>query len=245
MPYLQTTLDDFRENLIRRWDDSVFWTPEEARLAINEALRDWNLLTGRWRRTQTYATVANDPTIDLGTNFLYGMRVKYGTSATWQPVFSASIYDLDYGHPQWRQESTASGGDVPTRPYFWAPESLQRIVIWPSTAAPTVGLLTVEGVSATPVLVEDGDFVDLGEEHVDVLSDYALHIAIFKEGGPRWARTMAHWQTFLQAAAEENGRLKRSQKYKRISGLDRRRDLRPPKDAPNRLQSMVEGEALR
>ena len=240
MPYQTTTLDAFRELLKQRWDGSVFWTDDEARLAANEALRDWNLLTGRWRKQVTYNTAANTPTIDLGTTLLYGMRVRFGTSATWTPLHPTSLLELDLGQPQWRVETTASGGAVPARPLLWAPESLQRIAIWPATAAITIGQLVVDGVSATPVLTEDGDYFDIGEEHLDVLADYALHIAAFKEGGPRWQRTMSFWQGFLQAAAEENGRLKRSQKYRRLAGLDRRRDMQPPKDAPNRLERVAE-----
>ena len=226
MPYQTTTLEAFRTALTRRWDSSVFWTPEEARLAINEILRDWNLLTGRWRRRSTIATGAGDPVVLLPAALVFGMRVRVGG----QPVWPTSVTELDLIRTTWRLETTASGGSVPTRPTFWAPESLTRIVIWPATAG--VSSIEVDGVAATPILLQDADYVDLGEETLDLLADAALHVLAFKEGGPRWRQTKVFWQLFLQSAAEENALLKASQAYRRWAGLDRRRDLDPPRRGP-------------
>lgn len=235
MPYTQTTLEAFRTALTRRWDSSVFWTAEEARLAINEILRDWNLLTGQWRRTGVaIATGAANPAVTLPASLLTGLRVTYAG----QPVWPTSVTELDFSRTTWRLETTASGSPVPTRPWFWAPESLRRIVIWPATAA--VGSITVEGLSATPILVEDADHVDLGEELLDVLTDAALHVLLFKEGGPRWRASTKAWQAFLAAAADAHTQLKASQKYRRWMGLDRRRDLDPPKVGQSAL-APVEG----
>lgn len=239
MPYQTTTLEAFRTALTRRWDASVFWTAEEARLAINEVLRDWNLLTGRWRRRVTVATGALDPVVLLPSTLVFGMRVRVGTL----PVWPTSVTELDFSRTTWRLEHTASGGAVPTRPYFWAPESLARIVIWPATAG--VSSIEVDGVAATPILVEDADYVDLGEEILDLLADAALHVLAFKEGGPRWRQTRPYWQAFLQAAAEENTLLKAHQKYRRWAGLDRRRDLDPPKLGPTALDQGSEELRLR
>ena len=237
MPYQTTTLEAFRTALTRRWDSSAFWTPEEARLAINEILRDWNLLTGRWRERVTIATGAGDPVVTLPSTLIFGMRVRFGT----QPVWPTSVTELDFSRTTWRREITTSGGSVPTRPYFWAPESLERIVIWPATAG--ISAIDVDGVAATPVLVEDADYVDVGEEILDLLADATLHVLAFKEGGPRWRATLPYWKTFLQAAALENALLKAHQKYRRWAGLDRRRDLDPPKLGPTRLDPQQETPA--
>ena len=227
MPYQTTTLADFRESLILRWDGSRFWTDEEARLAINEVLREWNLLTGRWRKRVTIPTIALNPRISIATSSVYGMRVR---TTDGQPLVPTSRTELDLARPQWSQEHTGLGGDVPTRPVFWAPESLQRIVIWPATVG--ISALDVDGISDTPVLVEEPDFVDIGEEHLDIFTDAALHVALFKEGGPRWQAPRGKWKDFLQLAAEENSRLKASQTFRRIAGLDRRRDLQPTRVQP-------------
>ena len=58
MTYTAITLADLKVDMAQRYDESIFWTAEEARLAINEALRDWNLLVGRWSRRLTLSTGA-------------------------------------------------------------------------------------------------------------------------------------------------------------------------------------------
>lgn len=237
MPYSTSTLADLVAGLSQRTDGVVFWTPTEARLAINEALRDWNLLTGRWRRRvflSSVAPVAGVPVVEyaLPATMTYGMRVvKVGGV----PLVITSIWELDLARPTWRAETVASGGSVPTLPVLWAPMSLQRIVIWPAPAAAGTNDLLVDGVAATPVLIEDADLIDAGEEIVDLLTDYAVHILAFKEAGPRWRATSTFFQTFLQEAAEENGLLKANQQYRKWAGLDRRRDLQKTKDTPTAI----------
>lgn len=235
MAYTATSLADLTAFMQARWDASVFWTPDEARLALNEALRDWNLLTGRWRKTILRSTSAGIPEVALLATLTYAMRVKVGTAT----VHPTSIIDLDLGRPSWRGETTASGGDVPTVPTFWAPLSLTQISIWPSTVGAGVNNLQAEGVAATPVLTEAGDFVDLGEEIVDIIVDYAIHVAAFKEGGPRWKATRPLFVDFLQAAAEENSMLKTKQAFRRIAGLDRKRDLARSKGATTKLDAIA------
>jgi hypothetical protein len=234
MAYAAVTLAQLRIGMEQRWDSTVFWTPEEARLAINEALRDWNLLVGRWHRRLTLSTGAGVVEYALGATLIYGARVKVGTV----PLVSTSTLELDLARPTWRSETTASGGDVPTTPILWAPISLQRIAIWPATVGVGVNNLLVAGVAATPVLVEEADFVDLGEELHDPLLDYALHVAAFKEGGPRWAATMEYFTTFLQAAAQENSLLKANKAFRRFAGLDRRRDMQLTKGVPTEIDEL-------
>ena len=241
MAYTTTTLAQLKVGMTQNWDDVVFWTDEEARLAINEALRDWNLMVGRWQRRLTLSTAAGTVEYALGATLIYGARVKVGTV----PLHPTSTLELDLGRPTWRQETTASGGDVPTTPIHWAPISLQRIAIWPATAALGVNNLLVDGVANTPVLVEDADTVDLGEELHDPLLAYALHVAAFKEGGARWQATLPYFTAFLQLAAQENGLLKTNKAFRRFAGLDRRRDMQPSKGGATQLdglgQSMTGG----
>lgn len=234
MAYQAVSLADLKVALQQRYDGVAFWTDEEARLAINEALRDWNLLTGRWRRRLTLSTGAGTVEYALGATMIYGMRVKVGTT----PLVPTSVLELDLGRPTWRSETTASGGDVPAVPTLWAPLSIQRIAIWPATAGAGTNNLLVDGVANTPVLVEAADWVDLGEEIQEYLLDMALHVAAFKEGGPRWRSTQVYFLAFLQAAAEENGLLKANQKFRRFAGLDRRRDLQKTKGEATQLDQL-------
>ena len=130
---------------------------------------------------------------------------------------------------------------MPTVPTLWAPLSLTQIGIWPADAAAIVGALTVEGVSDTPVLLQDADFFDLGEEDQDYIVDVALHVVAFKEAGPRWRATLPYFQAMLQAAAEENGRLKANQAYRRYAGLKMRRVLQPARQVPTELDPIAAG----
>lgn len=228
MPYTQTTLAELQALMAQRWDAVVFWTAEEARLALNEALRDWNLLTGRWRTRVTLSALAGVPEIALPGVLSYAMRV---TTAAGAPLHPTSITELDLGQPQWRRETGT--------PRLWAPVSLTQIAIWPAYLAAAPNALRCDGVMATPVLVNPPDLVDLGEEIVDVVCDMALHIAAFKEAGDRWRATRPYFEAFLQAAADENSLLKTSQAYRRWAGLDRRRDLSPSTGAPTTLQRVA------
>jgi len=244
--YTQTTLADLQALMVQRWDQVVFWTPEEARLSLNEALRLWNLLTGRWR-TRVLLDVNSPPAAEQTPPFsdvrlpgvlTYAMRV---TTAAGSPLIPTSIAELDLARPQWSLETTASGGDVPTIPTLWAPASLTQINIWPTLPGPgiSIGALLCDGVMATPVLRAPTDLVDLGEEILDVVTDFALHVAAFKEAGDRWRATRPYFEAFLQAAADENGLLKRNQKYRRFAGLDTTRKLLPSKDAPTQLAGVA------
>lgn len=229
MPYTTTTLADLQTLMAQRWDQVVFWTAEEARLALNEALREWNLLTGRWRTRVTLGAVAGVPEIALPGVITYGMRVtRYADQL---PLTPTSVVELDLGEPQWRLQTGT--------PQLWAPVSLTQIAIWPCFAATTPGALYCDGVMATPVLVAPTDPVDLGEEIIDVVADMALHIAAFKEAGDRWRATRPYFEAFLQAAAEENSLLKTHQAYRRWAGLDRRRDLQPATGDPTQLSGVA------
>ena len=234
--YTTTTLATLKTGMEERYDGSIFWSEEEARLAINEALREWNLLVGRWSTSVTLSTGAGVVEYATGATLLYNARVKVAGV----PLIVASTLEMDLARPTWRGETTASGGDVPTLPVHWAPISLQRIAIWPATAAAGVNNLIVSGVAATPVLVEDGDTVDLGEELHDPLLDFALHIAAFKEGGARWQATMPYMVEFLKMAAQENSLLKASKAFRRFAGLDRNRDLHKTLGGPTEIDKLTQ-----
>lgn len=241
MPYTTTTLMALKVLMAQRWDQSVFWTGEEARLGLNEALRDWNLLTGRWRRRVTLSSLAGNPELPLPATMTYGMRVRLSTGA---PLHPTSILELDLQRPTWRLETTASGGDVPTAPLLWAPISLQRILFWPATVGAGVNNFDVDGVSDTPILLQDADTVDLGDEIVDYIADFAIHCVAFKEAGPRWRATKGFFTAFIQAAAEENGLLKANQAYRRFAGLDRRRDMQKTHGVKTQLDVAIGGLGL-
>jgi hypothetical protein len=239
VPYTTTTLAAIQVILDARLDHVPWITSEEQRLAINEALLTWNLLTGRWRRRYTVSTGNGTVEYALPATMIYGMRVL----VSGRVLTPASLLDLDLIRPSWRSETVATGGEVPTVPIIWAPVSIQRIAIWPALASVIVNGLVVDGVSNTPVLVEAGDTADLGEEVLDLVIDFTVHLLTFKEAGPRWRATRPFYEAFLQAAAEENSVLKANQAFRRYAGLERGRTLQKAKGVPTALDGIGPGGA--
>jgi hypothetical protein len=231
--YTSLTWSEIRERLKDRVEHKPFWDAEEALGAFNEALRFYNLLTGRWTDQASILTTANQYLYTVPTALLYRTRIAHiGLSLS-----PTSREDLNLGRYTWRSETTASGGDVPTRPMLWAPVSLRSIYIWPADAVSNNNLL-FDGVAATPVLVEDGDTVDLGDELLGILLGYGLHALAFKKGGPYFQATLPYFRAFLKFAGEENGQIKTSKVYRRWMGLDHR-DQKPLRGGSTLMDQVV------
>lgn len=229
MVYQAETLADLRLALQRSYDSVPFWSNAEANDAINESLRRWNLLTGMWKRRELVATVAATST-GFPTGFLYALSstMVYDVRTEFNQLVMepTSISDLNNGRTNWRREITTAGGTVPSRPLMWAPVGTKRIAIWPGDA---VGgnTLVVDGVRSTPTLTADADFVDLGQCEIGVLLGMALHLLAFKLGGPLFKMTLVHYRHFVEAAADQNARLRSSTWYRKTMGLDRQRMQHP------------------
>lgn len=221
------TRADLRERLADRYEDVPFWATEDADDALNEAFLLWNLLTGQWRTSVAIPAIAATWDYDLTQALVFGARVSYNG----QPLDVSSLWDLEQARPGWRAETTASGGDVPDRPMLWAPVSLLYIHVWPAVAT-TTGTFLIEGVAATPQLLNDEQAVDLTEDLLTPLLDGALHVCAFSEGSDRFLATSAQWLSFLTAAVSHNSQLKSSAVCRRYLGLDRGRDFRPTRGAP-------------
>lgn len=234
-PYTAVSWSDLRQRLQARWEGKPFWEDAEALLAVNEALRFYNLLTGRWHRRETLLFTVGQPLYTCSSSMLYHTRVTWNN----QPLSPSSLPDLDNARPNWRLETILSGGDVPTRPIVWAPVSLRTFYLWPAdNDAPQNNTVTIDGIANTPTLTADSDTIDLGEELLSVLLGYALHVAAFKKGGPFFESTLPFFKAFLSAAAEENDQIKTSTIYRRVMGLDRR-DLRPLRGTPTDLDTLA------
>jgi hypothetical protein len=181
------------------------------------------MLTGMWRERVTVQTLQNDPWHPLSGNLTFRARIEFNGMA----LEPCSISALDNHRPHWENETTASGGDVPTSPKYWIPAGLQLIAIWPADAVGNQNLV-VDGVNVTPQLSADGDFIDIGEEELNTILGYALHYLSFKD--PRFEETMPLYQAFIEAAVKKNDRLNNSNMYRAVSGLDQERTDNPVLD---------------
>ena len=232
MPYQAITRAELRTRLTEFWEGKPFWTTDEANRAINEALRDWNQLTGRWRRTLPIATTIGTHEYGLPSTLMYQTRVAFNGI----PMSPGSVDGLNNGQPRWRDETTATTG-VPDVPTIWVPVTLLIIRIWPADATGNNALL-IDGIATTPVLTADGDFVDLAEADVSVLLGYALHVASLKKGGHWFTESLKYFRAFLQAAGSENSRITTSQVYRQVMGLTRR-DAKPIETAPATIAQLA------
>lgn len=223
---------ELRTHLEESYESKPFWTDEQALFAFNESLRFWNLLTARWQRTETLLTTTGY-LYQTSSLMLWRTRVAFNG----YPLSVSSREDLNNSRYAWRSETTTSGNGVPTRPAVWAPISLQTFYLWPADAAP-VNTLTVEGVAATPVLAVDAGFVDLGEEHLDVIVDYALHRLLFSKAGEFFSGSLSMFRDIVLAAGEENSQIKASQLYRRIVSQDQSRNLKLLRGVPNVVETM-------
>lgn len=213
MPYTAITRADLRTRLTQFLEGKPFWTATEANAAINESLRAWNFLTGRWQTRLVLETTPGMREVALPTSIVYQTRLTWNG----RPMEPTSVFDLDQGRRAWRIEGSGDDG-VPDRPLFWAPESLQLLYLWPADT-PGHNSLVIDGTAATPVLLTDGAFVDLSEADISCLLGYAFHVLSFKKGGQWFANSLRYYRAFLEHAAEENDLLSTSQVYRRYMGL--------------------------
>jgi len=63
-------------------------------------------------------------------------------------------------------------------------------------------------VQNAPVPVIAGDFLQVGREDLDVILDYAQHLASFKSGGDEFMDTVPLYQNTVGAAKARNDRLR-------------------------------------
>src|SRR5258705_5402739 len=141
MPYVATNLLSLRNRLKDRFDSTPFWSDTEATSAINETLRWFNLYTGYWRGTATANTTAGSPFLTVPGTLTYRTRV----TRPGKVLTRKSIVELYRQRRNWRTQTTASGGGVPTTIREWAPIGLGSIAIWPTDPAGGT-TLTFEGV---------------------------------------------------------------------------------------------------
>lgn len=223
MAYTSVTRATLRLRLQERYTSVPFWTATEANDAINEALRYFNLYTGYWRGSITVPTVANVPFLSIATTMTRATRVFRAGKA----LARKSIVELYRQRRNWRTQTTASAGGVPTTVQEWAPIGLSDFAIWPADA---VGGLTlnVDAVKITPILTADGNFVDLGEEELGLLLDEALWILTFKKPSDREGQKPRH-ERFLQGCLDRNDQLRASSYFRAALGLDQEQRLEPVK----------------
>jgi hypothetical protein len=254
MPFQNTTLTALLARLALRYESAPFWAQPSAIFALNEALRLWNLLTGMARLSANIQTIVDNPYLDLTTastgiaqpQWLKITRVR--RAAALQELNPVSLAGLDAAFPGWEAQTTVTAR-VSSVPRYWAPAGAGRLAIYPKDTSIGAGgngprTLIIDAISCANVLVNGGDFLDLGDDELNVLVGYALHVLSFSKGTTALAQTRPLYLAFLKAAAERNAIFAASSFYRKIIGQDWTR-LAYPLRSPSALATAaaLTGEA--
>lgn len=111
-----------------------------------------------------------------------------------------NVQELDAYHPDW--ESVASG-----TPERCALMGLNLFCVTPPPDS-NAHSVTLDIVQPAPFPASDSAAVQIGKDEIDVILDYALHLASFKMGGAEFSETMPHYQNLVQLAAVYNEKLR-------------------------------------
>lgn len=126
-------------------------------------------------------------------------------------LHQTSVYELDTGTPDWRKTFGT--------PLYWAPDGFDWVVLSP---APLGGGILLEGYKEPPVLNNDWDYIDLGDEELVRILDYAQFYLAFKQGPQEATENVKPLlENMMQAASLRNARLRASALYREYMGIHR------------------------
>jgi hypothetical protein len=141
-----------------------------------------------------------------------------------QPVFPQSVAELDAFRSSW----CVTAG--PPDSLATAGLNLLAAANIPDGGSYSVRLDVVRN-AVTPV--NDGDYIQVGREFLDVLLDESVHLAKFKDGGSDLENSVPMHQRFIRAAGIVSDRLRASTLYLRACGeqSSREKSLRPRRES--------------
>lgn len=109
----------------------------------------------------------------------------------------ASVFDLDSGAPGWQLSSD--------QPETVALAGSNQLALYPVPDG--IYSISLDLVRNAIIPTLDGDFLQIGREYLDIILDYAQHLACFKEGWNEIQATQPHFDRLMKAAAGYNSRL--------------------------------------
>jgi hypothetical protein len=147
----------------------------------------------------------------------------YGASGA--SLWPGSVWDLDAFSPGWENQTPGVTAAVGL-----AGRNLLAISPPPATAATLV--LDLARNMAIPV--SDVDFLQVPADVVEVIIDYAQHLASFKMGGADFLDTMQLYGNFVIAAAGYNSRIRQLDFFNDLTRLPSQRQQaeQPRMDQP-------------
>ena len=110
----------------------------------------------------------------------------------------SSVFDIDTNLVNWQNLA-------PTSPYAIGMAGLNLLVLAPTPDAGPHSV-SLDVLANMPVPVNAGDFIQVGREELDVITDYAEHLAAFKMSGAEFAATMPAYLRMARLAVQQNAR---------------------------------------
>ncbi len=251
MPFATTSLTALLARLAQRTESAVFWTPDSATRAINEAIRLFNLITGLSRTTATVSTIPDTPYLAVispaPAHWLKITRVRIPSPA--RELNPISLAGLDLTFPGWEAHTTLTAPSGLTAPRYWAPAGMGRLAVYPADTTVVAGgngprTLAVDGIISANVLVSAGDFLDMGDEELTALLGYALHVLSFSKGAAALQATRPFYLAFLKAAADRNAVFAASSFYRKVIGQDWTRLAYPLRSASSVTTAVALTESI-
>lgn len=117
------------------------------------------------------------------------------------PLIPSTLQELDASTPNW-QNITSDASHPVTDVVLCAPNLIALSCIPDTTYS-----VTCDVVRRTPIPVLDADYVQLGREQLDMILDYAEHLALFKVGGMEWHATERQANNFIAQSITYNQRI--------------------------------------
>jgi len=119
------------------------------------------------------------------------------------PLDSGSIFDMDAYRPNWQNDRG--------QPDYMGMAG-RNLLAFANTPDAIYGV-GIDLARNIPVPVLAGDFLQISQDMLDTLLDYAQHIACFKMGGQDFSVTSPLYQNFIRMAGEQNGRIRQAAFY--------------------------------
>ncbi len=184
-------------------NNELLYTQPEVTAAINEALRIINIFTGFNEDSVQLRgfTVANQLLYQTPTDMLFPTRVAFEG----RDLDKVGLRLMGQTYRNWATDTTDTYGPVAR----WIPIGLKTFALHPIDA--TGGnSVTVTGVMETQQLLNSTDVMQLDDEFVTLVTEYAGHRLPLKETG----KTFADASLLIQAFWSEMKTLKRWETFK-------------------------------
>ena len=127
------------------------------------------------------------------------------------PLDFETLFSMDLGADGWQADDST--------PTEWMPVGLTQVAIHPAHAAGS-GTLDIDGLISATIPTTDGAFPDIPHSDVEVLLDYAHHIATFKQGGQEFQNGMFMLQKFMNTARDASLRAELEAHFEQFAGSD-------------------------